>query len=118
LVRDEKTGTVMMNEDLTFGAGQDKKALPQMRQHVDDLMAPQEATRATSDAPPVVSSSLSRDSIASIDKAENKIIPFVTDNDKARLESLIDRLKSGSPGEEESNRSALEREIRNHAYLL
>jgi molecular chaperone DnaK (HSP70) len=120
VLRDLKTGTIMMDEELAFGAGQDKRSLPQMRQRIDDLMSGGsrsggESVESTSVAS---SSSLSRESQASIDKAQTKIVPFVSDADVTRLGSLIEALENGGSADEQQNRDALDREIRNHAYLL
>ena len=42
----------------------------------------------------------------------------MSDVDVKRLQSLIDALETGGPGDEQQNQDALDREIRNHAYLL
>jgi molecular chaperone DnaK len=118
LVRDQKTGTVMMSEELSFGAAEDKRQLPAMRQRLDDLMSGGssglDSSMPTSQPPTAGLSAASR---ASIEKARVKIIPFVPDGDRTRLESLIERLENDG-GDENAAREALDREIRNHAYLL
>jgi hypothetical protein len=43
LVEDRKTGAVMMDEELTYGASGDRDRLPRMRRRVDELMADGEA---------------------------------------------------------------------------
>lgn len=119
VLRDLKTGTIMMDEELAFGAGQDKRALPQMRQRVDDLMSGGSLSRDEgSSATPQSESPLSRDALQSIDKARNKILPFVSDSDRNRLQSLIEALETGDAASEQHNQETLDREIRNHAYLL
>jgi molecular chaperone DnaK len=119
VLRDLKTATVMMDEELTFGAGQDKRALPLMRQRVDDLMSGGSSTRAEEPAAPQPQSSgLSREASQSIEKARVKIMPFVSDGDRKRLETLIESLEAGDAMNEQQNQEALDREIRNHAYLL
>jgi molecular chaperone DnaK len=116
LVKDHKTGTIMMDEELTFGAGGDKRASIAMRQRVDQLMEGAGHSDAGGTSP-ILTASLSAESQASIDKARLKIIPFVPDTDRQRLEALILRLESND-GDEVGSREALDREIRNHAYLL
>jgi molecular chaperone DnaK len=116
VVRDLKSGTVMMDEELSFGAGQDKRGLPEMRKRIDGLMdgtgqsphAPQEAT----------ASQLTPESQASLRKARDKILPFIDDDDRTRIEPLVESLESATPSEEEGARGNLERELRRHAYLL
>jgi molecular chaperone DnaK (HSP70) len=118
IARDHKTGTVMMDEELTFGAGGDKRELPRMRQRMDDLMAGGAPRTEPQPNTPSAPSGLTPEALNSLDKAKNKILPFVSDADGKRLQSLIDALENGEPGEQQQRQEALDREIRNHAYLL
>jgi molecular chaperone DnaK len=120
MVRDLKTGTVMMDEELAFGAGEDRQALPRMRRRVDDFMAGGVVSGlgGSTEVPTPPVSGLSSETVQSIQRAQNKILPFVSDNDRRRLELLIEAVENGGPDQERRNLDALEREIRNHAYLL
>jgi molecular chaperone DnaK len=112
LVRDDGTGAVLMEEELAFGAAEDRSTLPGMRRRIDGLMA--EAAATTEDA----SSTLSPRVAAVLAKARNKVIPLVPDADRARLEELAARLEAAPAAEEEERLEALERELRHHTYLL
>jgi hypothetical protein len=85
-----------------------------MRRRVDDLMG---ASRSAH-APAEPASHLSDAARILIKDAKGKVIPFVADADRQRLERLIDELQAASMAEETAHLEALEREMRNHAYLL
>jgi hypothetical protein len=46
------------------------------------------------------------------------MLPFVSEGDEKTLSALIAALEESSSGEESTRRDALQREMRNHAYLL
>ncbi|MEV6527251.1 Hsp70 family protein [Longispora sp. NPDC051575] len=115
LVRDKRTGQVMMDEELAFGAGEDRTQLPKMRKRVDGLM---NGARTPSGAAPVSPAGLSPESVTVVRKARQKVLPFVDATDKTELERLIGELEASSHAEEDGHRSALERELRKHVYLL
>jgi len=112
--RDNRTGLVFMDEELSFGAAQDRAQLPAIRRVVDQLMAGATAAQGAA----ATAAALSHASQAAVKKARDKVLPFVSDADRARLEPLIAALEAASPGEEDECRMALERELRVHAYLL
>ena len=120
IVKDLASGTVMMDEELSFGAGQDKRALPGMRKRIDGLMDgsidDDEATIPASASPGPAG--LSPASVASVRKARDKILPFIDDDDSKVLMPLVEALEAASPQEEEAARGDLERELRRHSYLL
>jgi molecular chaperone DnaK (HSP70) len=116
LVVDQRTGTVMMDEELAFGAGQDRSQLPGMRRRVDGLMDRPGGGGATASATP--SSALSPASLILLKNARDKVIPFIPDADRERLELLVKALEDGAPAGEPAAAAALEQELRNHVYLL
>ena len=93
-VVDQKTSTVMMDELLTFYEGEKVNRLRKMRGRVDRLM-------------------LTNGSVAT-----NQPSGFVSEGDEKTLSALIAALEESSSGEESTRRDALQREMRNHAYLL
>ncbi len=116
-VRDERSGRILMAEELSFGAAQDRSQLPQLRREVDQLMNGTAPTpNGLVGGPPP--STLSAASVSAVKKAADKVIPFVPDEDRRRLEALIVALEGAGPQDEADCRSALERELRVHAYLL
>ncbi|MBE1537042.1 Hsp70 family protein [Actinomadura algeriensis] len=111
--RDHLTGTLMMDEELSFGAGENKSELPKMRRRVDGLMDPERVTR-----PPSPEGRLSPESEAAMTKATKKILPFVEGHERDSLERLVTALAAAAPDEEQARRDALVRELRRYAYLL
>ncbi|GAA1740308.1 Hsp70 family protein [Luedemannella helvata] len=116
LVKDQRTSAVIMDEELAFGAGQDRSQLPGMRRRVDGLMdRPGGGGGTTLEESPSTLSSTSR---AALKNARDKVMPFVADADRQRLELLVNALENCEPEGEEAAAAALERELRHHAYLL
>lgn len=115
-VKDIETGNVMMDDELTFGASENRSALPQMRRNVDTLMDGQPV--AARHRPPAATSRLSDQATAAIRKARSKVLPFVTDQDAGRLLELVEKLEASDASSEAGPLAALERELRTHAYLL
>jgi molecular chaperone DnaK len=116
-LKDQRSGQVLMAEELSFGAAQDRSALPGLRRDVDTLMNGA-LTVAAPAIPMPTGPRLSAASVAVLQKARAKVIPFVPDDDRRRLEQLASLLEASDPADEDANRFALERELRNHAYLL
>lgn len=120
-VVDGLTQHVLMDEQLAFGAAQDKRELVEIRRRID-------STTTAADAPtPVTSSTVSSDDIpmqlstesrATVRKAREKIQPFVDDDTQAEIDRLIDALVNADAEGEAAARDALEKSIRAHAYLL
>jgi molecular chaperone DnaK (HSP70) len=117
LVRDKRTGKTMMDEELAFGAGEDRSQLPGMRRRVDSLMDGSSGSSVATQTM-VEPAGLSTAARTAIKKARDKIIPFVADADRQRLEALVSALEAAEPDQETDRLDALERELRNHAYLL
>ena len=111
-VQDEKSGTIMMDDELAFGASENRAALPQMRRRVDGLMD------GNGRGKPEPAGGLSTETLATLHKARSKVLPFITDADLERLTGLIGELEAASAADEPACREAVERELRNHAYLL
>lgn len=116
-VIDDKTSLVIMDEQLAFGAAQDKRSLVEMRRRIDATAT----SNGSAAAPPggqAQGSGLSAESRSSVRKAKEKIYPFVDDDVQQALDTQIATLTAAGPADEASAREALERIIREHAYLL
>lgn len=115
--RDKRSGRIFMDEELSFGAAEDRSQLPKLRREVDQLMAG--AVRPPATAPALPSAvGLSDASLSVIGKAESKVIPYVADEDARAVNDLVTALRAATPQDEAACRTALERELRKHAYLL
>jgi molecular chaperone DnaK (HSP70) len=115
---DGKTGSVMLDDELSFGAATSKQELAQLRRRIDQIRT----VGINRDDPEGVnesqSSRLSSASQAAISKAQDKIRPFVDEATQQQLDVLIQELIDASADAEASARSNLERAIREHSYLL
>ncbi|MBO3737816.1 Hsp70 family protein [Actinoplanes flavus] len=108
LVRDQRTGNVLSEQEVAVGAAEDRTQLPLMRRNVDNLM-----TVGATPKPRI-----SAEAQAVIRKARDKVLPFVADDDRDTLEKLVTDLEAATPETEKDRTEALETELRNHAYLL
>lgn len=116
-VQDQRSGKLMMAEELSFGTARGRSELPALRRTVDRLMGEQADTRGHGMASPA-EAHLTQESRSALSRARDKVLPFVSEADQQRIAPLVTALESASPQDEEMHRTALEREIRNHAYLL
>lgn len=115
LVRDQRTNTVLMDEELAYGAER-KRELGAMRKTVDALVSG-DADEPSADAP-VLENRLDAESQALVDKVASKIIPFVDEDEQQRLNGIIADLRSSSPETLEECKRRLGAAMREHAYLL
>jgi molecular chaperone DnaK (HSP70) len=119
---DAKTGTVMLDEELSFGAAMSKTELGEVRRRIDSLGSaspdgPERDEPGVPTAPPPPTG-LSEESRAAVRKAKEKIHPFVDDATQQQLDALIQDLVNAPPDSEAEARTNLERAIREHSYLL
>lgn len=117
---DGKTGTVMLEEQLSFGAASNRAELAAIRRRIDSI---ETATPGCGDpgagaGAPAPPTGLSEESRAVVREAREKIHPFVDDATQQHLDSLIAGLAAAAPDDEEGARSALRRAVREHSYLL
>jgi molecular chaperone DnaK len=119
-VVDQKTGSTMLEEQLAFGAATSKQNLVDIRRRVDAMARAQAGGSpvAAPAQPTPQAVALSEASRASVRRAKEKIYPFVDDTTRKELDDCIDALTAAGPGDEDAAREALDRTIRQHAYLL
>lgn len=123
---DGKTGNVMLDEQLTFGAASNRADFLDIKRRIDDLAGGGGGGSADHPAPaaaPTPSAggtgpSLSEASRAAVRQAKERIYPFVDDATQAQLDGLIAALVQAPAGGEDQAREALERAVREHSYLL
>ena len=123
-VVDFKTGTVMMDDQLSFGAAKTKQDLVELRRRVDAIDvnpdaggSPLPEVEEQMPSPPPASG-LSEESRAAVRKAKEKIYHFVDDETQTLIDDQIRELVNAAPEDEADARQALERTVRDHAYLL
>ncbi|MCL4160327.1 UNVERIFIED_CONTAM: hypothetical protein GTU68_015594 [Idotea baltica] len=113
VVHDDKTSEVLLDEELAFAPDR-KRQLNRMRQQVVDLVGDSVAAGSATARKSV----LDRDSQELVDKAEERIIPFVGSEEAERLTGIIIDLRNSDHDQLEENRRRLGAAIREHAYLL
>lgn len=112
----QKTGKVILDEELSFGAAGNKSELVKMRKRIDNLSTDGGRSGGSLNAPS--NSALSPESRTAIQKAQDKIIPFVDDETQSQIEGLVAALEGASSDDEVTTRRALESALREHSYLL
>nr|NLI49224.1 Hsp70 family protein [Propionibacterium sp.] len=111
----QKTGRVMLDEELTFGAAGTKQDLIAMRRRIDGLRTDAAAPAV---ATPASGRQLAPESVAAITRARDKILPYLDGATQATMQGLIDALVASDPDGEPDARRALEIAVREHSYLL
>ncbi len=113
-VRDKKTGVVLMDEELGYGPER-KRDLASMRRNLDSVMGAGSTPSGESSSP---NRGLDAESQELVDKVEQKIIPFVDEDEQGRLNGIIADLKSATDDTKEECKRRLGAALREHAYLL
>jgi molecular chaperone DnaK (HSP70) len=88
-VVDQMTGGVMLQDDVSFGFSQDKRALVQMAQRAQAAVDGGAVVAANV---PVVQDPRTADVLQ---KARNKVIPFLDDSEAESLRALVAEVESG-----------------------
>lgn len=118
-VTDDKTGEVMLRDDLSFGVSRDKAHLVDLAKAVSATISggTMGGNGAGSAAPPP-SAALDPASQAAVERVRSKIIPFIDDAEVQRLEAMCRDLENASGEDAETCRTTLEAESRKYAYLF
>ncbi len=117
-VTNDATGDQMLHEDLSFGVSQDKAALVTVAKSVRETIDGGRLAGGTKAAHSDAVASLDSKSRDSIERVRTKIIPFVDDDEAARLEGMCRDLEHAAGQEVDTCRDALDAEARKYAYLL
>jgi molecular chaperone DnaK len=116
---DQKTGSLMMEEQLAFGAGRSKKELVDIRRRIDQTTVVGVGSQPGSRSPGDPNfPELSLESRSSVQRARDKIYPFVDEETQRVIDDQVAALLAASPDDEADRRAVLEGTIREHAYLL
>lgn len=110
---------VLLDCDLKILIGHDPRTLVQMSRNVEDIL--NEVTRSTNGerAAPAPVVSLSQDVIVLLDRAREKVIPFVPDDEAAAFGALADALeRAAGLGDHQAEKAALESALQRYTYLF
>ena len=121
-VTDDKTGNVLLRDDLSFGVSRDKSGLVELAKSVRATMAggtlgpldgpaPANGTVPTATAVDPASREV-------LDKVRSKILPFIDDDEAQRLEAMCRDLENAVGPNADACRTALDAEARKYAYLF
>lgn len=111
-VVDRLTGEVMLRDDVSFGFSQDKRALVQMAGRA------QSAVEGGQLVTNEVASSLDPRTADVLQKAKNKVIPFLDDQEAAAIRALVAEVEDGTGFEQQSALHRLEVALQPYSYLL
>jgi molecular chaperone DnaK len=118
-VTDDLTGDSMLSQDVAFGVRRDKSALVAIAKSVEATMSSGRLGNGSpSPVGPAPAASLDSQSQAAVERARKKIIPFIDEEEAARLEELCRDLETADPADVEACRAALETAMRKYAYLF
>lgn len=115
-VTDQLTGRQMLHDDVSFGVTKDKSQLVEVARRVRDAM--QTGTVNGSTAAPATSSIADPEAAELVKRARGKVIPFVDDEEAARLESICADLEHATGAALTECSDALAAALRQYAYLF
>jgi molecular chaperone DnaK (HSP70) len=115
-VTDELTGKQMLYDDVSFGVTKDKTQLVEVAKRVQATM--RTGTVNGSPAPRPVAVLADPEAEALVTRARTKVVPFVDDEEAARLEAICVDLEHASGTGLAECKEALENALRQYAYLF
>lgn len=113
IARDDLTGDVLLEDDVSFGVSRDKRELVRMARNVESTVQSGriEPTRSQTVSDP--------ESTELLQRARSKVIPFLEDDEADALRSLADHLERSSGIDDETPaKDALRRALSRYSYLL
>ena len=116
----DRAGVVMMDEEMSFGAGGSKSDLVGMRRNIDSL----ETTDACCSADALGAGgahrglAVARDARRDPRRPSSTSIPIVDDATQAHLDDMRRQARCTAPAAEDDLRRELELVVREHSYLL
>ncbi|HEU5470193.1 MAG TPA: Hsp70 family protein [Actinophytocola sp.] len=114
-VVDQLTGRQMLRDDVSFGVTKDKTALVELAKRVHATMQTGTVNGSGRRVPvPMVDAEAAR----LVDRARNKVIPFVDDEEAKRLEAICGDLEHASGDGLVECKGALTEALRQYAYLM
>ena len=111
---DQETGKTLLTDDVAYGVAQDKKSMAEMAQRARGAVA--SGTLEVTESADV--SGLSEASRELIQKAEQKVIPYLDDEGASAVREKLSTLRECLPEEEEAKRSELEVALQPYSFLM
>jgi molecular chaperone DnaK len=112
LAIDNDTGTVLLDDDVSYGIATDKRELKKVadraRQAVETGTMSSEASVELTDP----------EAVKLLSQARNKVIPFLDDDEGVEIIALADALEKAGESEVATARDALRRALAPHSYLF
>jgi molecular chaperone DnaK len=116
VVTDIRTGTVLLRDDVSWGVTKDRSKLVELAKRVSVTIDTGAVNGAT---PRQVASHAADPEVAALTtRARSKVIPFVDDDEAARIEAICSDLESATGAGADECKEALSSALRPYAYLL
>ncbi|MDS0133218.1 MULTISPECIES: Hsp70 family protein [unclassified Amycolatopsis] len=115
-VTNTRTGRVMLRDDVSFGVTKDKSKLIDLANRVRTTVESGHQPAALPSPVPVPA--LDSATVHLLERARNKVVPFVGEDEGERLEALCADLERSVGAASDECREALERKLRQYAYLF
>lgn len=118
-VTNTRTGRVMLRDDVSFGVTKDKTQLIDLANRVRATIGSGRAPAGlTVSAPAISAPALDSATVRLLERARNKVVPFVGEDEGRRLEELCVEVERAAGAASDECREALERKLRQYAYLF
>ncbi|WP_328644916.1 Hsp70 family protein [Amycolatopsis sp. NBC_00348] len=120
-VTNTRTGRVMLRDDVSFGVTKDKSQLINLATRVRTTIESGGGPAGSATPAPVATApapALDSATVHLLERARNKVVPFVGEDEGQRLEALCSDLERSVGAASDECREALERKLRQYAYLF
>jgi len=112
---DIESGTVLLDDDVAYGVAEDKKEIASMAQRARQAVATGQVNLESSSTR---TSKLTPESEELLQKATQKVIPYLDSQNAAQLQSLVDSLRSSDAGSEAACREELRTALQPYSFLI
>jgi hypothetical protein len=110
---------LLFDTDLQTLTGHDPRALVQMSRSVEAILGEAAPAANGTETAPLLPPPLPPEVVVLLDRAREKVIKFVPDDDAEAIGSLADALEvAAGQGSYEAEKAALESALRRYAYLF
>ncbi len=117
-VADKMTGDVLVEEDVSFGVGTDRRGLVALAKRVQETIETNEVSREVSDYGESDIGGLTPDLALLVQRAKSKVLPFLDDAEAADIKALLKRIENSSGAAQRQAGSELEDMLAGYSYLF